>query len=41
MDATGERERQSLEPLLATPARSAIVSGKIAAACVVGFVRCC
>lgn len=39
MDATaGERERQSLEPLLATPApRSAIVSGKIAAACVVGM----
>jgi len=40
MDATaGERERQALEPLLATPgSRSAIVSGKIAAACVVGFV---
>ncbi|XZA04651.1 ABC transporter permease [Xanthomonas albilineans] len=40
LDATaGERERQSLEPLLATPAsRSAIVSGKIAAACVVGLV---
>lgn len=40
MDATaGECERQSLEPLLATPgSRSAIVSGKIAAACVVGFV---
>lgn len=39
MDTTaGERERQSLEPLLATPAaRSAIVSGKIAAACVTGF----
>lgn len=39
MDATaGERERQSLEPLLATPAsRSAIVSGKIAAACMVGM----
>jgi sodium transport system permease protein len=39
MDATaGERERQSLEPLLATPsARSAIVSGKIAAACVMGI----
>jgi sodium transport system permease protein len=38
MDATaGERERQSLEPLLATPsARSAIVSGKIAAACLMG-----
>ncbi|AWH55180.1 sodium ABC transporter permease [Stenotrophomonas sp. ESTM1D_MKCIP4_1] len=40
MDTTaGERERQSLEPLLATPgSRSAIVSGKIGAACVVGFV---
>ncbi|MDR6092877.1 MULTISPECIES: ABC transporter permease [Stenotrophomonas] len=39
MDTTaGERERQSLEPLLATPAkRSAIVSGKIAAACAVGI----
>ena len=38
MDATaGERERQSLEPLLATPsARSSIVSGKIAAACAMG-----
>ncbi|HEU0305905.1 MAG TPA: ABC transporter permease subunit, partial [Lysobacter sp.] len=38
MDATaGERERQSLEPLLATPSgRGAIVSGKIAAACVMG-----
>ncbi len=38
MDTTaGERERQSLEPLLVTPAaRSAIVSGKIAAACVTG-----
>lgn len=35
----GERERQSLEPLLATPAsRGAIMSGKIAAACVFGFV---
>lgn len=35
----GERERQSLEPLLATPARrGAIVSGKIAAACSVGIV---
>ncbi|HVK50841.1 MAG TPA: ABC transporter permease subunit, partial [Pseudoxanthomonas sp.] len=34
----GERERQSLEPLLATPApRGAIVSGKIAAACVIGM----
>lgn len=33
----GERERQSLEPLLATPAaRGAIVSGKIIAACAVG-----
>ncbi len=40
MDTTaGERERQSLEPLLATPApRGAIVSGKIAAACVIGLV---
>jgi sodium transport system permease protein len=40
LDATaGERERQSLEPLLATPAsRGAIVSGKIAAACVVGLM---
>ncbi len=39
LDATaGERERQSLEPLLATPAqRSAVVSGKIAAACAVGL----
>lgn len=39
LDATaGERERQSLEPLLATPAtRGAIVSGKIAAACVLGM----
>lgn len=39
LDATaGERERQSLEPLLATPApRSAVVSGKIAAACVIGM----
>ena len=39
MDATaGERERQSLEPLLATPAtRGAIVSGKIAAACAMGM----
>lgn len=33
----GERERQSLEPLLATPAsRSAIMSGKILAACAFG-----
>ncbi len=40
LDATaGERERQSLEPLLATPAaRGAIVSGKIAAACAIGFM---
>lgn len=40
MDATaGERERQSLEPLLATPARrGAIVSGKIAAACALGLL---
>ena len=40
LDTTaGERERQSLEPLLATPARrGAIVSGKIAAACSVGVV---
>ena len=40
IDATaGERERQSLEPLLATPApRGAIVSGKIAAACILGLV---
>ncbi len=39
MDATaGERERQSLEPLLATPApRSAIMSGKILAACLFGM----
>ncbi|MBT2750159.1 MULTISPECIES: ABC transporter permease [unclassified Lysobacter] len=39
IDATaGERERQSLEPLLATPApRGAIVSGKIAAACILGL----
>jgi sodium transport system permease protein len=38
LDATaGERERQSLEPLLATPAaRGAIVSGKIAAAALLG-----
>lgn len=37
IDATaGERERQSLEPLLATPApRSTVVSGKIAAACTI------
>lgn len=40
IDATaGERERQSLEPLLATPApRGAVVSGKIAAACSVGLL---
>ena len=39
IDATaGERERQSLEPLLATPAhRGAVVTGKIAAACAVGL----
>ena len=39
IDSTaGERERQSLEPLLATPAaREAIMSGKIAAACLVGL----
>ncbi|AKC86724.1 ABC transporter permease [Pseudoxanthomonas suwonensis] len=38
LDATaGERERQTLEPLLATPAaRGAIVSGKILAACLLG-----
>ncbi len=35
----GERERQSLEPLLATPAsRSAIMSGKILAACAFGLL---
>ena len=40
IDATaGERERQSLEPLLATPAaRGVIMSGKIAAACVFGLI---
>ena len=40
IDATaGERERQSLEPLLATPAaRAAIMSGKIAAACLFGML---
>ncbi len=39
MDTTaGERERQSLEPLLATPSpRSALVSGKMAAAALVGL----
>jgi sodium transport system permease protein len=35
----GERERQSLEPLLATPAaRAAIMSGKILAACAFALV---
>lgn len=35
----GERERQSLEPLLATPAaRGAIMSGKIVAACAFGML---
>jgi len=35
----GERERQSLEPLLATPAaRTAIMSGKILAACLLGML---
>jgi len=40
VDATaGERERQSLEPLLATAAgRGAIMSGKIAAACAFGML---
>jgi len=40
MDATaGERERQSMEPLLATPVnRSALVSGKVAAACAVSLL---
>lgn len=40
LDATaGERERQSLEPLLATPAaRGAIVSGKMMAACALGLL---
>ena len=40
IDATaGERERQSLEPLLATPStRGAIMSGKIAAACLFGML---
>ena len=39
MDTTaGERERQSLEPLLATPApRSALVSGKMLAAACIGI----
>lgn len=35
----GERERQSLEPLLATPsARGAIMSGKVLAACAFGML---
>jgi sodium transport system permease protein len=35
----GERERQSLEPLLATPAaRTSIMNGKILAACVFGML---
>ena len=35
----GERERQSLEPLLATPAaRATIMSGKIVAACTFGLI---
>jgi sodium transport system permease protein len=40
IDATaGERERNSLEPLLATPAaRSTIMSGKIMAACTFGLI---
>ncbi len=40
IDATaGERERNSLEPLLATPAkRATIMSGKILAACTMGVV---
>ena len=40
IDSTaGERERQSLEPLLATPAaRSVIMSGKILAACSFGLI---
>ncbi len=40
IDATaGERERQSLEPLLATPAsREGVMSGKILAACVFGMI---
>ena len=40
IDATaGERERNSLEPLLATPAaRSTIMSGKILAACSFGLI---
>jgi sodium transport system permease protein len=40
IDATaGERERQSLEPLLATPAdRAAIMSGKILASIILGMI---
>ncbi len=40
MDTTaGERERQSLEPLLATPiSRGALVSGKMLAAVVIGLI---
>ena len=40
IDATaGERERQSLEPLLATPARRGmLMSGKILAACAIGML---
>ena len=40
IDSTaGERERQSLEPLLATPAaRATIMSGKIVAACTFGLI---
>ena len=40
IDSTaGERERQSLEPLLATPAaRAVIMSGKIVAACTFGLI---
>ena len=40
IDATaGERERNSLEPLLATPAaRATIMSGKIVAACTFGLI---
>jgi sodium transport system permease protein len=35
----GERERQSLEPLLATPSsRGAIMTGKILASCILGIV---
>jgi len=40
IDATaGERERNSLEPLLATPARRGVImSGKILAACTMGLI---